>query len=411
MTVTMRRSFLILCLIAGNLFVGSVLFAQESKTEEPAPEPLFSTFSSISLFAAGGPDAFGYTYDDHAGVCTYDFVDIGTTGTFLTDGDEISSVVTLAEPFNIYGTEYSQLSASTNGYISTDPSDIGGDLSNDCPLPSPLSSGGGARLYPLHDDIDMEPGIGRLLTQYFPTCPRPSQVGGGIESCTVFQWDQAAHFRWNEFSPTFDFQAILYHTSFQIVFQIGPGNPELGEGSTTGIQNHPPATTGLTYACNTFGSIPDRTAVCFFNPQGGIPPEPPTPTPVVAPPQFVSVPVPLCSDLDGSSNPIVRASLPSGVYATFCRVIAENGEFIRSAAEIGVQSVLDLGVIHAVDVFSPAGESGAGTNLCLQGSGGIIFLSSLQSPRAPQWLQSYENGGYTCAALPGTGTAVLVRNS
>lgn len=394
-----RYGLLSIVLLIG--MIGSTLQAQDT---EPKGSDDLVPASSVVITNSGGPDSFGYTFTDQSEGCTFDFVDISSTGTFLFDGDDVGAQVTLRSPFNIYGTLYTNLTVTSNGYISTDPGDTGSDLSNDCPLPSPLSTGGGARLYPLHDDIDMEPGIGRVLRRYFPTCPRLSQVGNGIEACTVFQWDDATHFPGSVIAPSFDFQAILYHTSFQIVFQIGPDNPEFGGGSTTGIQNFPP-TTGLTYACDAAGSIPDNTAVCFFNPQGGIPVALlATPRPAIHPPE------PLCSDLDGSTNMIVRASLPAGIYATFCRIIAEDGVYRRTPGEIGVQSVIDLGVIHAVDVFSPAEESGVGTGLCLQGEGGLIFLPSNQSPRTPQRLESYESGGYTCATLPGTGTVVLVNN-
>lgn len=405
--VTYRQLYTMICgvglLIAVGVVLVGTLLAQEreSKTEDSVQT------TGIASRITGGPDAFGYTFADQADGCRFNFIDISSTGTFILDGDDVATQVTLASPFNIYGTLYTNLIVTSNGYISTDPSDTGSDLSNDCPLPSTLSTGGGDRLYPLHDDIDLEPGIGRLLTRYFPTCPRRSQVGSGIEACTVFQWDDAAHFPGGGGAPTFDFQAILYHTSYQIVFQIGPGNPEQGLGSTTGIQNFPP-TTGLTYACDTPNSIPDNTAVCFFNPQGGIPEDRPNPT--EQPREVIRAPEPLCSDLDGSTSVIVRASLPPGVYATFCSIIAENGVYRRNPGEIGVQSVIDMGVIHAVDVFSPSGESGAGTGLCLQGSGNLIFLPSNQAPRTPQRLDHYQSNGYTCATLSGTGTVVLVRN-
>jgi hypothetical protein len=399
-------------LIAASLFtllISGTLLAQTLL--EPKVEPVGS--GGAGVLATGGPDAFGYTFADQADGCAYQFIDISATGTFIVDGDDSAVPVTLVEPFNIYGTLYNALSISANGYISTSLSDTGSDLSNDCPLPSLLSTGSGSRLYPLHDDIDMEEGIGRVLTQYFDPCPRPSEVGTGIEACTVFQWDDAAHFPGSITAPTFDFQAILYHASFSIVYQIGPGNPELGSGSTTGLQSED-LTSGLTYVCNTANSIPDNTAVCIFNPQGDPLLPPPTATPTAAPapdvPVIVGDPVPLCSDLDGTTSPIVRASLPPFVYATFCSIIAENGVFRRSAAEIGVQSVLDMGVIHAVDVFSPSGESGAGTGICLQGAGSIVFLASSGIPRVPVRLPSAQSAGYTCTTLPGTGTVVLVIN-
>ena len=213
----------------------------------------------LGCFAAtGGPDALGYTWADQAEpTVDYDFIDISGTGTQVFSCDDCSSgAINLDEPFYFYGTEYNQLVMCANGCISTDPSDSGADLSNDCPLPDSPSTDGGARLYPLHDDL-----VATGYVQYFPICPRPSERNPG-EGCTVFMWKSARHFGG---SDVWDMEAILYHQSGDIVFQIGPGNPELGSGSTTGIQNED-VSDGLTYACNTADSIPDNTAVSFYNP-------------------------------------------------------------------------------------------------------------------------------------------------
>jgi len=214
--------------------------------------------------ATGGPDAFGYTWADQAeATCSYNFVDISATGLQIVNGDDTASGgVALSAPFDFYGTVYNQLNMASNGYITTDPADTGPDLSNDCPLPVTPSTGGGARMYPLHDDLELVAGTGRGLIQYFAVCPRPSDRNPG-EACTVFMWDDVTHYGGG---GPWDMEAIVYHQSNDFVFQIGPGNPELGSGSTTGIQDPPPPTTGLTYACNTAGSIPDNTAVCFFHP-------------------------------------------------------------------------------------------------------------------------------------------------
>ena len=122
-------------------------------------------------------------------------------------------------------------------------------------------------------------------------------------------------------------------------------------------------------------------------------------------------PVPLCADLNGTTNAIVRANPPAGVYGVHCRIIAESTRFIRSAAEVGVQSVLDRGVIHAVDVFSPSNANAGGTNICLQGTGELIFLDASAAPRTAQSLPASTQGGYTCATLPGVGTVVLVNGA
>jgi len=224
------------------------------------PNPAQGSPDGLPNNATGGPDAFGYTFADTAEAeCGYQFVDITATGTSITSGDDSSSgPVALGAPFDFYGVSLTDLVMTTNGTLSTDPTDGGGDLSNDCPLPATPSTSGGARLYPLHDDLITTDG----LMEYFTACPRPNANCSVPEDCTIFQWNGVTHFGgggpWNQ-------QAILYHQSGDMVFQVEPGNPEAGSGSTTGIQNEA-ATDGLTYACDTAGSVPDNTGVCFFHP-------------------------------------------------------------------------------------------------------------------------------------------------
>ncbi len=212
--------------------------------------------------ATGGPDGFGNTWRDNQGAnpVPYQFVDISGTGTNLGTGDDEGFPYTLQAPFSFYGSALTTVAVTTNGYISTDQTDDGPDLSNDCPLPVTPSTGGGARIYPLHDDLVVNGGV---YAQYFATCPRPNDFGGCAEACTVFQWQDVDHF--GSDGQNFDFQAILYHTRNEIVYQIGPGNPEAGSGSTTGIQNAA-ASVGLTIACNTANTVPSGYAVAIFAP-------------------------------------------------------------------------------------------------------------------------------------------------
>ena len=133
-----------------------------------------------------------------------------------------------------------------------------------------------------------------------------------------------------------------------------------------------------------------------------------TSTPV--PNQPAAQSVPLCADLDGTTNPVVRVSLPLGVYGVYCSIIAQNRVFTRTPAEVGVQSVLDRGVIHAVDVFSPSNASAAGVLICLEGEGDLIFLDAAGAPRVPQPLPVQLQDGFSCAVIPNVGTVVLVQN-
>lgn len=229
--------------------------------------------------AAGGPDAFGYVWHDQSEAdVSYSWIEISATGTNLGTGDDSGFVQALDVPFDFYGTSYGNLVAATNGYISTDVTDTGPDLSNDCPLPATPSTGGGARIYPLQDDLIVDGGI---YYEYFSTCPRADN-NGATPSCMVFQWHDARHYGG---TVLFDFEVVLYDGSFEVAVQTGAGNPEAGSGSTTGIQNDG-ATIGLSYACDTADSVPDNTAVAFFVPGQGAPT--PTPTPVEAIPTINS---------------------------------------------------------------------------------------------------------------------------
>ncbi len=128
---------------------------------------------------------------------------------------------------------------------------------------------------------------------------------------------------------------------------------------------------------------------------------------------------PLCADLTGTTNPIVRADVPAGTVTNgwvYCRVIAQDGEFVemnQGAAALGNADVLAQGVIHAVDVFGMSGGLGVAdfnnpVNVCLQGSGRFLFLDARQSPRPVSQLPATSVGGYTCANIPSAGTVVLV---
>jgi subtilisin-like proprotein convertase family protein len=117
---------------------------------------------------------------------------------------------------------------------------------------------------------------------------------------------------------------------------------------------------------------------------------------------------PQCSDLDGSSSTSVRAVFPNGEDDIFCRIIAENTRYVLGPEEIGNKGVIDNGVIHAVDVYTLTGVGNPlGGQVCLEGRGGILFMSANNSPRIPTWIDARSNSGYTCATIPSSGIVVL----
>lgn len=151
------------------------------------------------------------------------------------------------------------------------------------------------------------------------------------------------------------------------------------------------------------------------------PTETPTPAPVVAatypPPPSVST----CTGLNFDPDSPVRASFPDGLAGLVgCRVLYQNGSPVTwhgadlyNAGAIGHQGVLDLGVIHAIDVASPQGvnQFPGGAVVCLRGAGALIFLAASGAPRTPVVMAQYtvaEWPGYTCTTLYETGTLVLV---
>ncbi len=106
-----------------------------------------------------------------------------------------------------------------------------------------------------------------------------------------------------------------------------------------------------------------------------------------------------------------------------CRLIATGGSYmywlggpITNAGNIGAQNVLNLGLVAAVDVFSTTGVTGfAGdVNICLLGSGYIIYMNASGAPRQPQLWSAWTTDafpGYTCTTLYAPGTVVLVANA
>jgi hypothetical protein len=270
------------------------------------------------------PDAWGYTAVGEA----FDWVDIRNTGAMVSTGDDESSAspppegiggpVTLGAPFTLYGITYTELVVSTNGYITTDPTDTGPDLSNDCPLPAiPSTPAGtnGARIYPLHDDLDCDtsedPGKA-VYYQYFAVSPRPHPSGTPM-GVSVFQW-HGSHFPGGATADTFSVQALLYDNG-DMILQVGAGNPEQGDGSTTGLQNSAPPNIGLTIVCNTPGSVQDNSAIL-----------------VVAPP----VSKELATTLDGSQQvpPVATTGTGTGVFTL-------NGDSTALAYHITVQNIPD----------------------------------------------------------------------
>lgn len=129
--------------------------------------------------------------------------------------------------------------------------------------------------------------------------------------------------------------------------------------------------------------------------------------------------VPLCSLIGGGVDTIVRANVPNNTItdgSVFCRVLNKNGTSVTGSDEIGNLSVLQRGVIEAVDVFglhfdgAPVVPFNTPVQVCLQGSGTLLFLDAVQSPRTVSSPAASSQSGYTCANIPNAGMVVLVND-
>jgi len=244
--------FVSLCWCA--LFASN-LAAKETRTGESKTAESITTQSGIPPRLVGGPDDGGYSYQDQADGCTFDYITL-TSPTLVVSGDDAQALLTLGGTgFTLYGT--SGLAANTNGFLSTDVGGPGSDWSNDCPIPGIPSTGAGDRLYVSHDDL-----ITDVYHQYFASCPRTNDSGLAPTGCDVVQW-QGVYFGSTD---NVTVQAIIYDGVPEIVYQYLTDDRG-GSGATIGLQDAA-VSTGLLYSCNTPSITPGQSAVCIF---GGTP--------------------------------------------------------------------------------------------------------------------------------------------
>jgi uncharacterized protein YraI len=137
------------------------------------------------------------------------------------------------------------------------------------------------------------------------------------------------------------------------------------------------------------------------------------PAAVVALDPVAAPPLAPCTVEDNRAGSIFRVQIVgAGICSSeaICRVVAENGVMYHPGA-VGDQSVVDQGVIHAVDVFGVDPSVTGAIQVCLQGTGGVIYLDANLSPRVPEWMPTTQQNGYTCAVIPHAGMVVLTQNN
>jgi hypothetical protein len=239
----------LLMLTAMTVLLAGVAFAEKN---DPAPTAGYTMDSRL--------DDYGYIVAEE---CDFTLVDITGSGTSIGDGDDIllGPVPLMGDdPFNFYDIDYTEVWLSSNGFLAFDATDYN-DLSNVCPYPDPTYPN--PRIGVLHDDLDLEPGIGTAWYEYFEICPQ--QGRNDDEPCTIIMWNDIGHYP-GDTGPWWDQEAILFHTTGDIVMLIGAGNPETGSSSTTAIARDGDAAYSLTIACDEEGSIPDDSCFWIWHP-------------------------------------------------------------------------------------------------------------------------------------------------
>ncbi len=99
---------------------------------------------------------------------------------------------------------------------------------------------------------------------------------------------------------------------------------------------------------------------------------------------------------------------------TYCRPIVRDGSVITSLSEIGVQNIINLGVVQAIDIYGllpngvPVVHFETPVHICLRGTGEVFFLNASGASRTVDRLPVTVEGEYRCADVINAGTLVLV---
>ncbi len=225
---------------------------------------LLRVISILFLFISGvfanqgGKDTYGYMWTDtktpSSTTATYDWIDVTDTTAIFTYGpgnlDAVASI-SLPFPFTFYGTSYSTIWVSSNGFASfTDPA--GSHPQNDS---IPYVSGPATMLAAYWDDLDTHiPG-----NVYF------RKVGESPNRQVVVEWHQFEQWPAAPSTGIITFEIVLYERTNLIKFQYHslstiPSDSTSGGSATIGVQS---GNAGLLYSYNTQGAIAPSSAILF----------------------------------------------------------------------------------------------------------------------------------------------------
>jgi len=170
----------------------------------------------VFLFAAHNGQAQGYTFTASSG--TFTPLTGATTISSIQGDDVLSASVPIGFSFNYFGTAYTALKVSSNGFVSFDPSVSGSGSSNG------ISSGSLKLVAPLWDDLDGAVG----------TASYALSGTSGAQVLTI-EW---LNWQWN-------YSATGTSISMQAKFYEGTNKIEFIYRQESGVLNSPSASIGL----------------------------------------------------------------------------------------------------------------------------------------------------------------------
>jgi len=210
--------------------------------ELPADDTTTAEFSVYEHISSGGPDDFGYTWRDsyHPGGPTPLPIDIEGATRIDISGDDVTAEIPLPFEFPFYGSEYSSVWVSSNGFLSFESL---------------------TRSYMLNDSIPCADDPNAILALYWDDSDIDTYSDPEAGIYVKRPADDEFHIIfWHIFLPyssatdNVTYEAILYESG-RIIFNYAqtetPTYPErsMGRSATVGIES-PDGITGLLYEYN-----------------------------------------------------------------------------------------------------------------------------------------------------------------
>ncbi len=197
------------------------------------------------------PDAFGYTCTDSTepdGLVAYSFEDISATGTpVVLSDDSVSGALPIGFAFNYYGTDYSNIYISSNGFLTVLPGQPNGCCTGGI-LPSPTAPNGVIAGW----WEDLNPGAGGTI--HYQT------LGAAPHRYMVVQFTNVPHFGGGNL-VTMQWKLFEGSNNIEVHYQAAPSD---GGTHSAGIEDES-GTIGLQYYRGP-ASLTTPLAVCYLYP-------------------------------------------------------------------------------------------------------------------------------------------------